>query len=139
MNDTKCERCEQLKACTDHPEALVGSRWQPAGSCETVRVVGVFPGHIGLLGLWYVVYETDDSPGVLSLSTLDAWVRLPEPPAAMPTMTEEHWVSVHADGWFSRVHPSREGAIHAALHGWLGVVQLAPVSSSWQPAERSKP
>jgi len=81
-DDVKCERCEQLKACSDHPEALVGSRWQ-SGVLPVVRVVAGFPGRTDC---WCVVFEPDGgSVGVLSLVTFDRWVRLPEAPAPMPT------------------------------------------------------
>jgi len=63
----------------------------------------------------------------------------PEAPAPMPTLNHESWVNVYPDGMLGDPRRSREMAIAWDASDSVGTVQLAPVLSSWQPAERGKP
>ena len=138
MSDMKCGRCADMEACTEHPEQIVGSRWQD-GRVWDVRVVGVFPGRTDR---WCVVHENGNVAGMFSMYEFDAGVRVPEVPAPMPTSDRELWVNVYPegfDGYLGASQPSRKMAIARGAPGSLGVVQLAPVPESWQPAERSTP
>ena len=90
MSDIKCGRCADLKACTDHPEALVGSRWRPHSGPVVVRVVALFP---GLTDYWCALNEDYNTAEVFGLARFDNWVRLPEVPAPSPTIMDEQIIA----------------------------------------------
>ena len=136
MSDIKCGRCADLKACRDHPEALVGSRWR-AGRRENMRVVGVV--FHPRLGRWCAVAEADGHTGVYSMYQIGRWARLPEAPAPMPTTDDEMWVNVYPDGRLGTIRPTRAEAVAVAGNDSVGTVRLVPDPESWQPAEQSKP
>ena len=72
MNDIECGRCADMKACADHPEQILGSRWE-TGSGRVVRVVTAFSGSAGR---WCVRYETSGAWSTARLARFDLWVRL---------------------------------------------------------------
>lgn len=69
-----CPTCTNLQPCVDHPEALVGTRWENMYDDFTITVMQPVTDRPGC---WVV--EDNDVMLVLTLDVFDDFTRLPEP------------------------------------------------------------